>query len=226
MNVLCKLNWWISQWEVSIMLSTVCIITICALQMLPLVKRINSNFFYKLVLNRRVHYNWTMLLKSNQLSFILTGKNYSPPHNIFTKHFSWKSKIPMCLWWLWAKYGIYTKSIYAKAHTFPVCSMVRGENMDRISFALKLSILELHWNVSECQIFNQWRSTNLIYFFCIFFVCAALNVVFGSLYLDEVILDPKTVVSVLAASTLFQLDGLLEKCCEVMNSTINAEVCS
>lgn len=52
----------------------------------------------------------------------------------------------------------------------------------------------------------------------------ALNIVFGSLYLDEVMLDPKTVVSVLAAATIFQLDGLLEKCCEVMNATINAEV--
>lgn len=52
----------------------------------------------------------------------------------------------------------------------------------------------------------------------------ALNIVFGSLYLDEVVLDPMTVVSVLAAAELLQLDGLIEKCCEVMNSTINAEV--
>lgn len=52
----------------------------------------------------------------------------------------------------------------------------------------------------------------------------ALNIVFGSLYLDEVTLDPKQVVSVLAAAALLQLDGLIEKCCEVMNATINAEV--
>lgn len=52
----------------------------------------------------------------------------------------------------------------------------------------------------------------------------ALNIVFGSLYLDEVTLDPRTVVSVLAAAELLQLDGLIEKCSEVMNSTINAEV--
>ncbi|XP_031639130.1 protein germ cell-less isoform X2 [Contarinia nasturtii] len=51
----------------------------------------------------------------------------------------------------------------------------------------------------------------------------ALNTVFGSLYLDEVILDPNTVVSVLAAAALLQLDGLIEKCCEVMNATINAK---
>lgn len=47
---------------------------------------------------------------------------------------------------------------------------------------------------------------------------------FGSLYLDEVTLDPKTVVSVLATAALLQLDGLIDKCAEVMNSTINAEV--
>lgn len=56
------------------------------------------------------------------------------------------------------------------------------------------------------------------------FIHSALNVVFGSLYLDEVTLDPKTIVSVLAAAALLQLDGLIEKCCEVMNSTISAEV--
>lgn len=43
------------------------------------------------------------------------------------------------------------------------------------------------------------------------------------MYLDEVTLDPKSVVSVLATAALLQLDGLLEKCAEVMNSTINAE---
>lgn len=64
------------------------------------------------------------------------------------------------------------------------------------------------------------KSTNYLFIRLI-----ALNIVFGSLYLDEVTLDPKTVVSVLAAAALLQLDGLIEKCCEVMNSTINAEVC-
>lgn len=53
---------------------------------------------------------------------------------------------------------------------------------------------------------------------------SALNIVFGSLYLDEVTLDPKTVISVLATAALLQLDGLIEKCAEVMNSTVNAEV--
>lgn len=47
---------------------------------------------------------------------------------------------------------------------------------------------------------------------------------FGSLYLDEVVLDPKTVISVLATAALLQLDGLIDKCAEVMNSTVNVEV--
>lgn len=47
--------------------------------------------------------------------------------------------------------------------------------------------------------------------------------VFGSLYLDEVTIDPKTVASVLATATLFQLDGLINRCAEVMTETVNAE---
>lgn len=53
---------------------------------------------------------------------------------------------------------------------------------------------------------------------------SAMNVVFGSLYLDEVTIDPKMVVSILATAALLQLDGLIDKCAEVMNQTIDAEV--
>lgn len=51
----------------------------------------------------------------------------------------------------------------------------------------------------------------------------SLNIVFGSLYLDEVELNPQAIDSTLAAATLFQLDGLIEKCAEVMCETTNAE---
>lgn len=44
----------------------------------------------------------------------------------------------------------------------------------------------------------------------------ALETVFGSLYLDEVTIDPKSVTSVLATATLFQLDGLIDRCAEVL----------
>ncbi|XP_025836534.1 protein germ cell-less [Agrilus planipennis] len=49
----------------------------------------------------------------------------------------------------------------------------------------------------------------------------SLQIVFGSLYNDEVILNPKDIVPVLAAATMFQLDGIIEKCTEVMMETIN-----
>lgn len=52
----------------------------------------------------------------------------------------------------------------------------------------------------------------------------AMETVFGSLYLDEVIIEPKVVISVLATATLFQLDELINRCAEVMTETMNAEV--
>lgn len=51
----------------------------------------------------------------------------------------------------------------------------------------------------------------------------SLETVFGSLYLDEIIIEPLGVVSVLATATLFQLDGIIERCTEVMIETTNAE---
>lgn len=51
----------------------------------------------------------------------------------------------------------------------------------------------------------------------------ALYVVFGSLYMDEVVLEPKDIVSILATATLFHLNGLIEKCSEVMCETTHAE---
>lgn len=53
----------------------------------------------------------------------------------------------------------------------------------------------------------------------------ALNTVFGSFYLDEITVEPKVVVGVLAASTMFQLEGLIEQCCEIMLETISPLVC-
>lgn len=51
-----------------------------------------------------------------------------------------------------------------------------------------------------------------------------METVFGSLYMDEVVIEPKSVVSVLATATLFQLDELINRCAEVMSETVNAEV--
>lgn len=51
----------------------------------------------------------------------------------------------------------------------------------------------------------------------------ALDIVFGSLYQDELTLQPLEIVGVLATAAVFQLDGLIEKCAEVMCETTNSE---
>ncbi|XP_067628747.1 protein germ cell-less [Eurosta solidaginis] len=51
----------------------------------------------------------------------------------------------------------------------------------------------------------------------------ALDAVFGSMYSDEIEIDPKAVISVLATATLFHLEGIIDKCAEVMIETINGE---
>ncbi|XP_017494673.1 PREDICTED: protein germ cell-less-like [Rhagoletis zephyria] len=51
----------------------------------------------------------------------------------------------------------------------------------------------------------------------------ALDAVFGSMYSDEIEIDPKAVISVLATATLFHLDGIIDKCAEVMIESINAD---
>ncbi|XP_019872277.1 protein germ cell-less isoform X2 [Aethina tumida] len=49
----------------------------------------------------------------------------------------------------------------------------------------------------------------------------SLKVVLGSLYNCEITLNPMEIVPILATATMFQLDGLIEKCTEVMLETIN-----
>ena len=52
----------------------------------------------------------------------------------------------------------------------------------------------------------------------------ALKVVLGSLYQDELIVEPSEVISLLATATHFQLDAVISKCCEVMAHTVNVQV--
>ncbi|XP_078049926.1 germ cell-less isoform X1 [Augochlora pura] len=49
----------------------------------------------------------------------------------------------------------------------------------------------------------------------------SLLTVFGSFYQDEVSLEPKDVISILATSTLFQLQGLIDQCTDIMVETTN-----
>ncbi|KAL2734384.1 protein germ cell-less [Vespula squamosa] len=49
----------------------------------------------------------------------------------------------------------------------------------------------------------------------------SLLTVLGSFYQDEVSLEPKDVISILATSTLFQLQGLIDQCTDIMIETTN-----
>ncbi|EDW09654.1 protein germ cell-less [Drosophila mojavensis] len=51
----------------------------------------------------------------------------------------------------------------------------------------------------------------------------SLDAVFGSMYSDEIAIEPKDVIPVLATATLFHLDGIIDKCAEVMVDSIDAE---
>lgn len=57
----------------------------------------------------------------------------------------------------------------------------------------------------------------------IFTIVLALSTVLGSLYQDEVTLEPKEVISILATSVLFQLQGLIDECADIMIETTNSE---
>lgn len=50
-----------------------------------------------------------------------------------------------------------------------------------------------------------------------------MQAVFGSLYSDEIEIEPSSVIPVLATATLFQLERIIDKCTEVMIETTNAE---
>uniref|UniRef100_A0A8C6RM89 Germ cell-less, spermatogenesis associated 1 n=1 Tax=Nannospalax galili TaxID=1026970 RepID=A0A8C6RM89_NANGA len=51
----------------------------------------------------------------------------------------------------------------------------------------------------------------------------ALQVAFGSLYRDDVLIKPSQVVAILAAACMLQLDGLIHQCGETMKETINVK---
>ena len=54
----------------------------------------------------------------------------------------------------------------------------------------------------------------------------SMNVTLGSLYQDEIVVEPAEVTSVLATATLFQMDGLIDQCASIMEETINVETVS
>ncbi|XP_062913315.1 germ cell-less protein-like 1 isoform X2 [Mobula hypostoma] len=51
----------------------------------------------------------------------------------------------------------------------------------------------------------------------------ALQVTFGSLYRDDVLIQPSRVVTILAAACMLQLDSLIQQCGETMKETISSK---
>ena len=51
----------------------------------------------------------------------------------------------------------------------------------------------------------------------------AMHVTLGSLYQDEITIEPAEVIPILATATLFQLEGLMEQCHILMEETINVQ---
>ncbi|KAM4748232.1 germ cell-less protein-like 1 [Rhinophrynus dorsalis] len=51
----------------------------------------------------------------------------------------------------------------------------------------------------------------------------ALQVAFGSLYRDDVLIKPSRVISILAAACMLQLDGLIQQCGETMKETLSVQ---
>lgn len=87
-----------------------------------------------------------------------------------------------------------------------------------------INIEILDSNINEDGKERELKFVKFYFHLNCFCFCLALNTVFGSLYTDEVTIDPKSVISVLASARLFQLDGLIDQCAAVMIETINAEV--
>jgi BTB/POZ domain-containing protein 13 len=54
-------------------------------------------------------------------------------------------------------------------------------------------------------------------------IISALSMVLGSFYQDEINLEPKEAISILATATLFQLQELIDECANIMIETMNSE---
>ena len=54
--------------------------------------------------------------------------------------------------------------------------------------------------------------------------CSALRIVLGSFYADELEIDAKQVLAVLATASMFNLNPVIKKCAEIMIESINFKV--
>uniref|UniRef100_A0A3B3ZUR6 BTB domain-containing protein n=1 Tax=Periophthalmus magnuspinnatus TaxID=409849 RepID=A0A3B3ZUR6_9GOBI len=112
---------------------------------------------------------------------------------------------------------------------------LNGENSD-----IRICALGQEWNLHKvylCQsgyfssmFSGSWKESNMMEINLEIpdqNIDTELQVVFGSLYRDDVLIKPSRVVSILAAACMLQLDGLIQQCGETMKENISAKtVCS
>lgn len=113
---------------------------------------------------------------------------------------------------------------------------LNGENSD-----IKICALGQEWNLHKiymCQsgyfssmFSGSWKESNMMVIQLEIpdqnIDTEALQVVFGSLYRDDVLIKPSRVVNILAAACMLQLDGLIQQCGETMKENVNVKtVCS
>ncbi|XP_077999402.1 germ cell-less protein-like 1 [Glandiceps talaboti] len=113
---------------------------------------------------------------------------------------------------------------------------INGQNSD-----VTISALGKNWNLHKvylCQsgyfssmFSGSWRESNATMINIDIpddtIDVEALTVTLGSLYRDDVLISPSRVVSILAAATLLQLDGLINQCADIMTETTSAKtVCA
>lgn len=93
-------------------------------------------------------------------------------------------------------------------------SMFGGSWLETEKNSIAIDIIDPLITIN-CKSFRSYRTS------CYYILFSALKIVFGSLYCDEIILNPLEIIHILATATMFQLDGIIDKCREVMLETIN-----
>ncbi|XP_051540113.1 germ cell-less protein-like 1 isoform X2 [Myxocyprinus asiaticus] len=112
---------------------------------------------------------------------------------------------------------------------------LNGENSD-----IQIRALGQEWNLHKiylCQsgyfssmFSGSWKESNMMVIELEIpdqnIDTEALQVVFGSLYRDDVLIKPSRVVNILAAACMLQLDGLIHQCGETMKENVNVKTVS
>merc|ERR1719266_1483964 len=109
---------------------------------------------------------------------------------------------------------------------------MEGRDSDIIVSALsrdwKLHKLYLCQSPYFASMFNgNWRESNMDHIDITIvdpnISLDSMNVTLGSLYQDEISVEPAEVIPILATASLFQMDGLADQCANIMEETVNIE---